>query len=126
MGSHGKFVARYSLVGIANTIIYSCLLWVFLKSDGFPYPVSIGFAFVIAMSFQYAANKYWTFGVNSGSMSEIARYIVAALLNYAVSVVVVWGCLDVIKMSTLTASFLSALAAALVGYFLSFFWVYRR
>ena len=125
-GGHRKFAARYFLVGAANTVIYSCLLWFFLKGNNFPYPVSIGFAFVIAMSFQYLANKYFTFGVTSASIGEVARYLAAAALNYVVSVLVVWVCLDILNISTLSASVSSAFAAAFAGYFLSFFWVYRR
>jgi putative flippase GtrA len=125
-GSHGKFVVRYFLVGAANTVLYSCLLWFFLKGNNFPYPVSIGFAFVLAMSFQYLANKYFTFGVTSASVVEVVRYIAAAAINYVVSVIVVWMCLDVLNTSTLSASFFSAFGAAFAGYFLSFFWVYRK
>ena len=54
-----KYFARYILVGVANTLIYSGLLLFFLGLEIFSYPVSIAFAFSLAMIFQYMANKYY-------------------------------------------------------------------
>lgn len=126
MSVHGKLAARYFLVGGSNTVLYTSLLWVFLSKTEFPYAVSIGLSFVGAMCFQYCANKYFTFGVKSASFGEIGRYLASAAINYSVSVFVVWICLDIINASALLASLVSALCAAIAGYFLSFFWVYRR
>jgi putative flippase GtrA len=123
---HGKIALRYLLVGAANSVIYSCLLWVFLSYSDFAFAISIAFAFIIAMCFQYFANKYFTFGVNSASFGEAVRYLVAAATNYLVSVLAIWICLDILDVSKLLASLFSAFSAAVAGYFLSFFWVYRK
>lgn len=123
---HIKFLPRYILVGIVNTVIYSCLLWFFLSVNKFQHPVSVGLAFIMAMCFQYFANKHFTFGVESSSLRGVYRYLVAALVNYIFSVFVVWVGLDIISLSTFSASLLSAFFASVIGYFLSLFWVYRR
>jgi putative flippase GtrA len=126
--SKGKaaFFARYILVGLANTAIYSGLLWLFLRSDKFPYAVAIGFAFVLAMIFQYLANKYFTFGATSSSWPEVFRYLASAGLNYGVSVVVVWFSLELLGLTVLSASLISAATVALLGFLVSLFWVYRK
>jgi len=117
---------RYLLVGIANTLIYSSLLWVFLSCNRFPYPLSVAFAFILAMVFQYLANKYFTFRTISHSLGEVFRYILSAILNYTISVLVIWVSLDLIKIPPLLASIFSATTAAFLGFIVSFFWVYRK
>ena len=114
------------MVGVANTAFYSLLLWQFMSIEYLPYPVAIGFAFGIAMIFQYLANKYFTFGSIARSFSEVARYITGAGINYLISVLIVWVCLDIIHTSKLIASVFSAFLAATVGYLISFSWVYKN
>lgn len=124
--THRKTLAKYALVGTINTAIYSLLLWFFLGVEYFPYPFAIAFAFCLAMVFQYLANKYFTFGIAEKSLGEVFRYLTGAGINYSLSVLTVWLCLDVIQTSNLLASILSALIAAVVGYFVSFFWIYKN
>jgi len=121
-----RIFGRYLLVGLVNTLIYSCILWLFLSHSVVPYPLSVAFAFLIAMVFQYLANKYFTFRIIPISLREIFRYLLAALLNYAASVLVIWASLDLFKTSTLLASLFSAATSAFLGFTVSFFWVYQK
>ncbi|MEM9257155.1 MAG: GtrA family protein, partial [Pseudomonadota bacterium] len=61
MREHGKKFTRYAMVGVANTLLYISLLWMFLELDLFSYPVSVALAFGIAICFHYLANKHFTF-----------------------------------------------------------------
>jgi len=125
MANHRKIFIRYALVGLANTIIYFSLLWFFLDWNIFSYAVSVGLAFGIAISFHYLANKYFTFDSHSRSFAELVRYFSMAVVNYCVSLITVWFCLDIISISTFLASVISSLIVIVLGYFISFFWVFR-
>lgn len=120
-----KYFARYIVVGLSNTLIYSGLLWFFLAMDRFAYPTSIAFAFSLAMIFQYFANKYYTFEVRSLSVSEVIRYFVLAGLNYIISVFLVWIGLDLLHLNFLAASVISAGFVAGFGFLMSMLWVYK-
>lgn len=120
-----KYFARYILVGLANTLIYGGLLWLFLAMDRFTYPISIAFAFSLAMIFQYLANKYYTFEVHSLSVSEVIRYFILAGLNYILSVLLVWIGLDLLNLNFLAASVVSACFVAGFGFLVSMLWVYK-
>jgi putative flippase GtrA len=125
MAIHRKMFTRYALVGLANTIIYFSLLWFFLDWNIFSYAVSVGLAFGIAMSFHYLANKYFTFESHSRSFGELVRYFSMAAVNYCVSLITVWFCLDIISVSTFFASVISSFIVIVLGYFIAFFWVFR-
>jgi putative flippase GtrA len=77
------------------------------------------------MSFHYLANKYFTFESRSRSVSEALRYISMAAINYSVSLIIVWLCLDIVSVSPFVASISSASVVVFLGYFISFFWVFR-
>ena len=125
MSPHGKRFTRYTLVGIANTVLYVSLLWFFIRWDQFPLTLSVGMAFGLALSFHYLANKYFTFESRSRSLAELVRYFLMASVNYLISLLIVWLCMDKIATSALVASVTSAMVVMIIGYAVSFLWVFR-
>jgi putative flippase GtrA len=116
---------KYTIVGIANTTLYGVLLWLFLRYTALPHAISVAFAFLIAMLFQYSANRVFTFGSNAPVRTQLPKYFVTAALNYMFTVAAVWAALDIYGTSELMAGALASVGAAIIGYGLSVFWVYR-
>lgn len=116
---------KYLIVGLLNTLIYTGLLLVFLQADITPVTISVGIAFLLAMLFQYIANKFFTFKIIERSWSEVARYILLALINYGISIFVILIVINVFQLSFFLAGLISALLVAFTGFTISFFWVYR-
>lgn len=115
---------KYAAVGLANTIIYYLLLLFFLKSDFFERPLSILFSFIIAMCFQFAANKFYTFRSKNKSFAEFFRYLSAAGVNYLASVAIVDFSIY-FTGSVILASALAAFFTAFTGYLMSLLWIYK-
>lgn len=124
--NHRLYLLRYAIVGVANTIIYGCLIWLFLHSNIFPRFLSVAFSFVIAMTFQYTANRAYTFRSKKAKTKEISKYLLAAAITYALTLVMIWICLDLLSMSEKLAALLSAGITAVFSYCLSSSWVYRQ
>lgn len=117
---------RYSLVGLANTFFYAGLLFISLKFLEAPRPVSVAAAFVIAMIFQYLANRSFTFRSKQGVGGELLRYLIAALLNYIITLVIIFIAIDFLSFSEAWASISAGLLTAVTGYLFSLLWVFRN
>jgi putative flippase GtrA len=126
MRSHAGYLFKFLIVGFVNTLIYFLLLWFFLTRTFFYYPIAIGLSFMIAMIFQYLANKRFTFKSQSKSLFEVFRYLMMVTINYFLSLLMVWFLLTLIKVSPFEASAISAIVVAASGFILSFFWVYKE
>jgi putative flippase GtrA len=116
---------RYALVGIFNTVIYGALVWLFLRWTFFARYIAIAIAFSIAMLFQYSANRIFTFNSRQRRSAEVPKYLMAAALNYALTVFVIWLAVDVLSIPKGWAAMLAAGIVAGFGYVLALFWVYR-
>jgi len=116
---------KYAIVGIFNTLIYGVLVWLFLQWTFFPRYVAIAIAFAIAMLFQYSANRIFTFNSRQRRSAEITKYLAAAVINYALTIFVIWVAVDVLSAPKGWAAMLAAGIVAGFGYVLALFWVYR-
>ncbi len=125
MSIYSKKPFRYAVVGIANTFFYAGLLFVFIKYVDVPNPVSVGLAFIIAMIFQYLANRIYTFRSSNTVGKELFRYLTVAVSNYFITLIVVYFSLSHFLMTELVASLLASFVTAINGYILSLLWVFN-
>ncbi len=119
-------VVRYLIVGASNTAIYALLVWVFLSFGALPHYFSVGAAFLCAMIFQYFANRRFTFRSSGAQMPEIFRYLIAALINYLLSLIIIDFSLNYVRLPTWMVGVVAAGAAAAFGFFISVLWVYKK
>jgi len=117
---------KYSIIGIVNSIFYGFLVWLFLKVDILPQAVSIAIAFLAAMTFQYIANRIFTFRSSNLFSSEIPKYLTVAGFNYVLTLTIIWIFRDLIGASDFVTVLLVTIICAATGYFLSLFWVFRE
>jgi putative flippase GtrA len=124
---HLALFSRYSIVGIANTLVYGVLLYLFLTASVIPNWASVSCAFALAMVFQYFANRIFTFRSRSSSpvRTQFSKYILVATLNYGLTLFIVETLTGGDAFSKLIASSVAAVVTAFVGYVLSAYWVYR-
>lgn len=116
---------KYAAVGVANTFLYAGLLFVFLRYVEASKPILVALAFLLAMSFQYLANRAFTFRSQKKINSELPRYLFAALLNYLITLLVVYVSIDFFLTSEVWASIIASLVTAVSGYLLALLWVFK-
>jgi putative flippase GtrA len=116
---------RYAIVGVGNTILYCLLLWLLLSTTSLRHGVAVTLAFCLAMLFQYFANKAFTFRSRRRIGPEFVRYLIVALINYVLNILLVWVLLDVLAASRLVTVAVMGIVSGGCGYALSLLWVYR-
>jgi putative flippase GtrA len=122
---HLTRAAKYVLVGGANTVIYTGLLYFFLDRLAWGAAASVTSAYVLAMIFQYTANRYFTFGARGNAPRQFVRYLVSAFASYLLSLAIVEVCLGYLQVSTEVTVVICMIATAALGYVLGYSWIYR-
>lgn len=120
-----KKLIKFFIVGTLNTLVYGFLLWLFLFYDFLHKMLAVALAFLVAMSFQYAANRFFTFSSKQSISKQIPKYILTAVMSYIVTVLIVWVAGDCYGLPSAITIFLSAAGSAITSCFFSFYWVYR-
>lgn len=88
---------------------------------------SVSTAYVASVIVHFFGNKLFTFGGSAKLYaSEILRYLSLVMLNYLITVVVVWLIVDVLKSNPYMATMISIAITAGIGFALSKFWVFNR
>ncbi len=117
---------KYAAVGVANTFLYAGLLFVFLRYVEASKPILVALAFLLAMGFQYLVNRAFTFRSQKKIIKELPRYLVAALFNYLITLLVVYFAIDFLLISEVLASIVASLLTAVSGYLLALLWVFKQ
>ncbi|MBO9170426.1 GtrA family protein [Rhizobium sp. L245/93] len=89
--------------------------------------LAVSVSYICAITFHFLANKIFTFkSRNANVLREASRYLCVALINYVITLAVVYLVVDIAHQST----YLGAVAAVAVtlglGYGMTKFWVFRH
>ena len=68
--------SRFIVVGVANTVIGTSVMFIAYNLFGFGYWVSSALNYIVGSIFSYFANKYFTFKSEKKSWNEIVRFVV--------------------------------------------------
>lgn len=100
--------ARFGLVGLGATLVHLAVAWIASHWIGLGDYIANGAGFVVAFWVSYFGHSHWTFEQERRDRRSLLRFVVVALLGYAMSNVIVWLVTDVFE-----ASFDMALVAIL-------------
>ena len=87
MAFFDKRFLKFCLVGVANTLIGSGVMYAFYNLANCSYWFSSAMNYVVGSVVSYFLNKYFTFRSNARSWGEIARFAV----NIAVCYLIAYG-----------------------------------
>jgi len=114
-----KIFARYTSIGVVNTLIHWVTFAVCIES-GLPQSISNLIAFCVAVTFSFFANAKWTFN----SQATTARYMMYVAFMGAVAALIGF-CADKLGISPVfTLVFFSAISLV-CGFLYSKFIVFR-
>ena len=123
---HISSATRYALIGVANTLLYSVLLYAFLEYFALVSSVSVTLSYLIAIPFHFTMNRIYVFEASAGRITrQIVRYLALVAISFIVSLVLVSFCRDNLQMQPLTVVAVNLVAITLLGYTLSALWVFR-
>lgn len=117
-------ISKFLLVGITTALIYFSALWVALNIFSFPEWICISIGFLLSTTFQFLANKFFTFE-NSPNfyLAQVAKYFVVLTINYLLTMITV-GFFSKSVGPYMSVCFALVLTTS-VGFLLSRFWVFR-
>jgi putative flippase GtrA len=114
------------MVGAANTVLYSALLFLFLDVLAWDTVGAVSASYALAMIFHFSANRHITFQSDGDVRAEFGKYLVAAAVSYLISLVVVHVLRSALQFGTVSTALICALITAATGYLLGHYWVYQR
>ena len=76
---------RFAMVGVANTIIGTSVMFIAYNLFHAGYWVSSALNYVVGSVFSYFANKYFTFSSKKKSLQEIIRFAINILVCYFIA-----------------------------------------
>lgn len=88
--------ARFTIIGILNTIIGTAVMFFVYNVLNLGYWTSSAFNYIVGSVFSYFANKYFTFESKQKSLYEVIRFIV----NISVCYILAYGLAEVIIKNT--------------------------
>ena len=80
-----KTMLKFILVGVANTLVGTAVMFLFYNLFHFDYWVSSASNYVVGSILSYFLNKYFTFKQQSKSIKEIVLFIVNITLCYLIA-----------------------------------------
>ncbi len=117
---------RYAIVGAANTVLYSVLLYFFLKVVTLGGSIAVTLSYTIAVPFHFLMNRAYVFRASDRGLSpQMARYGVSVAISYVVSLVVVFIGLNMLQLEPLIVVAMNLLATMVAGFMLSALWVFK-
>ena len=80
-----KTMLKFILVGVANTLVGTAVMFIFYNLLHFDYWVSSASNYVVGSILSYFLNKYFTFKQQSKSIKELVLFIVNITLCYFIA-----------------------------------------
>ena len=77
--------SRFIIVGVANTVIGTSVMFMAYNLFGLGYWISSALNYIVGSIFSYFANKYFTFKSEKKSWNEIVRFVVNITVCYGIA-----------------------------------------
>lgn len=117
----------YLVVGGLTALIYFGFIALSVEILKLDYRVGVSVAYVLAVSFHFVVNRKFTFrAADHQIIQQSVRYFGVLLVNYLITIGVVWFFVGRLGMATYLGAAMSIVVTVGVGYFASKFWVFRN
>ena len=116
---------RFLTVGLGAALLFFVLTYA-LVSLGMPPFAGTVMAYAAAFAIAYSAQRSWTFGGGHAHGRALPRYFILQAACALGSGLLAHVAAEKLQMSPLAMSLLTTVAASLVSYVVSSFWVFAR
>ena len=116
----------YLVVGGVTAFIYFSFVALSVEILKLDYRLGVSIAYVLAVSFHFVVNRKFTFHASDQRIiQQSIRYFGVLVINYLITVGVVWFFVGQLGASAYLGAAMSILVTVGLGYFASKFWVFR-
>jgi putative flippase GtrA len=118
---------KYLTVGGAAALVYFLTLLVAVETFKLPHATAISIAYLSSVIFHFGANKTFTFkNRDTDVLKEAGRFFCVVLINYVITMSVVFVVVDWGGYSTYLGALLGIAATVGLGYLMTKFWVFHH
>ena len=119
-------VVRYGLIGVLNTLLTLAIIFAAIYWLDAPALLANAIGYVVGFICSYLLNRLWTFRSQAPMGRSIGRYVLAALLAYAMNALVIFIGIAWYGASEYLIQPLGAAAYTLTLFVLSKAWVFKN
>jgi putative flippase GtrA len=120
-----KTFSSYVIIGFSTVIIYYTAFVILWRYFDLHYAVALTIAYLISTTFNFNANRSFTFSYHEGKWYfQLMKYLVVALVNYLVSLFVAHIVVEYLLLSPYIGGIVAIGMTVIMGYLLSKFWIY--
>ncbi|AYG62411.1 GtrA family protein [Rhizobium jaguaris] len=120
-------VVKYLLVGALTAALYFSILFFTVSILQIHHALSVSISYFCGTIFHFSANKIFTFGSKSQKiLTEYLRYICLVILNYIITLIVVYLVVDVSGQSTYIGVGVAIAVTVGLGYGVTKLWVFQH
>jgi putative flippase GtrA len=125
--SSGLQMVNFILVGGATALLYFGVIAVGTELLRFNYLYCVSFAYILSVGFHFLANRRFTFrATKRNTKGQLAKYAALLGINYAITIAVVFLCVDHLGFSTYLASGTAVGVTMGTGFVILRFWVFAH
>jgi putative flippase GtrA len=117
-------IARFAMVGVASNV---CLYlgYLLLTWFGMGHKLAMSLLYLCGVVQSFALNRSWTFGHRGEMRGPFSRYLVAAVLGYAINYAGLYGLVDASGVNHRLAQAIMIVVVAAVLFVMQRYWVFR-
>jgi len=121
----GQLGLRYMLIAAVTFCAYFVFLYFWTSLVHASYPVAVGISYGAALVIHFLANRSYTFRSGASAIrGQLLRYLITALLNYFVQILVIYTLFQLLGVNFYLAALVAVCANLVVGFVLQHNWVF--
>ena len=118
---------KFGLVGAATAAIYFLVLASLLELLKADYKLAVSIAYIVSVTFQFNANKYFTFKAERKNVvHQLTKYLILLIINYLITMLVVRFVVEKLGLTAYHGVLASVPLIMVVGYLLSKHWIFKK
>lgn len=118
---------RFCVVGIINTIIDYGVYLFFSRSIGFFYLYANILAILVAMTFSFFANKYWTFGNFENKLkSQYAKFFLIGIVYFILYNSILYLSVNNLHIYDLLAKVIAIVIGLFWNFIANKYWTFKK
>ena len=119
-----KQFLKFVFVGFINTGVFYGIYYVMLQLN-YSYAVALTVGNIIGIINSYIWNKFFTFGSKKASKGEVTKFLVIAIMQYFLNLLIVYICVDLVGISPELAGVIAISISVFFSYFGHKFWSFK-
>ena len=122
-----KQFIKFSIVGVANTIVNLVVLYILTEFFGIYYIFSAVFAFLIAVTNSFLINKVWTFNEKLGHKisSRYPKFIFVSVIALIINLIVLYVLVEFFGIWYILAQIFGISTNLLINFFGNKIWTFQ-